>query len=83
MNTTLTHDDCHTLFRASQDAWSSLDVIKNNRLYQLEVLYLTLKEGDPTDSIMRAIAILDEQEIVLRKKYSALVQAHAAAVDAQ
>lgn len=82
MNATLTDEDCYAIFAASQDAWNRLDMIKSNRLYQLEILYLTLKEGGAADSIMRVIAILDEQEIELRKKYSALVQAHAAAVDA-
>lgn len=87
MNTTLTHEDSHTLFKASQDVWGRLDMIKSKRLSQLEILYITLKwDGGmvdvSTDPIMRSIAILDEQEIELRKKYSALAQAHAAAVDA-
>ena len=82
MNATLTDDDCYAIFTAYQIAWNRLDMIKSNRLYQLEMLYLTLKDGGAARSIMRAIAILEKQEIEQRKKYSALVQAHAAAVDA-
>ena len=86
MNTTLTHEDCQVLFKASQNAWNSLQVIKNNRLYQLEMLYVTLKEACIIDSsidpIMAAIAILDEQESEKRIQHSALIQTHANAVDA-
>lgn len=76
-------EDCHEIFAASQEAWSRLEAIKNRRLFQLEILYLTLKDNDPTESIMRAIAILDEQEAEQRKKYLALVAAHKAALDSQ
>ena len=86
MNTTLTHDDCYVLFKASQNAWNSLQVIKNNRLYQLEMLYITMKEACiidlSIDPIMAAIAILDEKKCEKRIQHLALIQAHANAVDA-
>lgn len=76
-------EDCHEIFAASQEAWGRLEAIKNRRLFQLEILYLTIKDKDPAESIMRAIAMLDDQEAEQRKKYLALVAAHKAALDSQ
>ena len=82
MNNTITDDDCTEIFRSSQAAWARLETIKNARSFQLEMLYLAIKDPAPTDSIMRAIAILDEQEAEQRKQYLALLLAHANAVSA-
>ena len=82
MNNTMTDDDIHEIFKASQVAWARLETTRNARSLQLEILYLAIKDPAPTDSIMRAIAILDEKEAEQRKQYLALVQAHANAVSA-
>ncbi len=86
MNATLTDEDCYAIFKASQDAWLRMECLKNNRSFKLEILYLTMKDSgivdSSIDSIMQSIAILTDKEAEQRKKYSALVQAHAAAVDA-
>lgn len=79
---TLTDEDCYAIFKASQAAWARLETIKNARSFQLELLYLAIKDPFPTDSIMCAIAILDEQKAEQRKQYLALLLAHANAVSA-
>lgn len=82
MNNTITDDDCTEIFRSSQAAWARLETINNARSLLLELLYLAIKDPAPTDSIMRDIAILDEQKAEQWKQYLALVLAHANAVSA-
>lgn len=81
MSTQLINEDATTIFLASQAAWNILEEIKNRRLFQLEVLYLTLKDKDPVDSILQSIDILDVQEANQRKKYESLVASHRAALE--
>ena len=82
MNATLTDEDCYAIFKASQDAWNRLEVTKTSRLFQLESLYQTIRNNDRTDSIVQAIAGLDEQRDEHRKQYWALVLAHKEVCDA-
>ena len=67
MNVSIADEDCYGIVIARQDARIRMEVLKNSRSFQLEVLYITLKDGDPTDSIMQAIAILDKAEIIQQK----------------
>lgn len=73
---TTTSTDLNDLFQASQAAWSCLVAALNSRSYQLEVLYQCLKAGNPTESIMQTIAVLDEQADLLREKHKLLIEAH-------
>lgn len=50
------------MFQASMDAHSRLEIIRNKRLYHLELLYASIKAGDPTDKNIAIMAILDELE---------------------
>ncbi len=82
MNVTIADEDCYAIVIACQDAWRRMEVLKNGRSFQLEVLYTSLKDGEPTDSIMQAIAILDKAEINQRKLYLTLVKAQADTINA-
>ncbi|CAH1387052.1 hypothetical protein [Candidatus Nitrotoga sp. M5] len=76
----ITHEDCHDLFQASQQAWDKLVATKTTRLYQLEVLYSTLKGGGNTESALNALNVVNDLEAEQSKQYSTLVQTHADAV---
>jgi hypothetical protein len=83
---TIADEDCNAIIIARQDTLRRIEVIKNSRSFQLNVLYITLKSGDPIDSIMQAIAILDKildkAKSSQRKLYPTLIQAYADTVDA-
>lgn len=82
MNATLTDEDCYAIFIASQDACNRMEATEKSRLYQLELLYQTIRINGRTDSILQAIAGLDEQRDEQRKQYWALVLAHKEVCDA-
>lgn len=82
MNNTINNDDIHTIFQASQDVFNRLETTKSKRITELELLYRFVLEGLDTTSILRNIAILDEQYAEQWKQYMALVQAHEEAVKA-
>jgi hypothetical protein len=78
MNVTIADEDCYSIAIALK----RMEELKNSRSFQLEVLYITLKNDDPTDSIIQTLAILDKAEINQRKLYATLVKAHSETVNA-
>ncbi len=71
----ITDEDYDAIVIARLDALGLMEVLNNSRLFQLELLYTALENGDPTDSIIEAIAILNNAVINQRKLYTNLVNA--------